>query len=133
MRSLQNKGFEAVISTLLFIGVAIALFLGLYYVNVTLTTMRAKASDEVNMHAVSEMARNRLRFCYGQNLDNITGPCTVNGIDGYEIQQVAYGICDDRVLKAAGPRESKTVTVAYVPVFNALLNVSCLAKIVIYI
>jgi non-homologous end joining protein Ku len=113
--------------------VAIALFLSIYFVNVALTTMRAKASDEVNMHAVSEMARNRLRFCYGQNLDNITGDCLVNGIDGYEIKQIAYGVCDDRLIKAEGPRESKTTTVAYVPIFNYDLNVSCLAKIVIYI
>jgi hypothetical protein len=118
---------------MMFIGVAIALFLGMYYLNVTLTTMRAKASDETTMHVVSELARNHLRHCYGDHLEYLDGNCPIQGINGYEIHMMDYGDCTNQLMKYEGARDSKTVSVSYVPVFHSPTNLTCLGKIVIYI
>ena len=134
LRSLQNRGFEAVVTTLLFVGVLIAVFLGIHYLNSTVSGMRATASDEFDLQIMGKVARDRLLYCFGEKLENLSQGCEVKGISGYEVRQVSYGVCTDNVLKQDGTLEAfKERLVYHAPAFNPAYNRTCLGKIVIYI
>ena len=120
------------LTTLLFLVVMIAVILGVYYVNVSLTGMRAKSSDELNLRLVSQLARQRLVYCYGERMQNLSKDCPILGVAGYEVIQQGFGECNFEIVKSVKFKESLDKMSYFNPVYNKDLNRSCLGKIIIY-
>lgn len=133
LKYLGTKGFESVLTTFVFIAVAIALLVGINQFISMVAVMRLNAADDINVNYVAHAARNRLLYCFGEHLENMQFDCEVNGILGYEIYQEPYGKCAESLLKSFGVSESDNKAAYYVPVHNPSLDLTCLGKVVIYL
>ncbi|MFH1510091.1 MAG: hypothetical protein ABIF10_00240 [Candidatus Woesearchaeota archaeon] len=132
-KSQGTRGFESVLTTFVFIAVAIVLLVGINQFISMVAVMRAKAADDMNVNFVAHAARNRLLFCYGEHFESLENDCLVNGILGYEISREEYGGCQQALLKSSGLNVGANKAVYYVPVYDRTSDRTCLGKVVIYI
>lgn len=129
---MYNKAVGAIAGTLMFISVMVAVILGIYFVNINITTIKAQSFDNIDRYAFAQIALDRLNYCYGEDFSNIGADCEINGIRGYSVMQDASGQCLARTFKQEG-ETTGAKKVYYVSILNEDISRTCLGKVEVYI